>query len=71
MNVTELLPKQMYYFSKKDSTRDRPRGYKIISCSTQLSMKFFLLIKVKMPTTALKFKNRKNKILGLSEPEKS
>ena len=28
----------------------RPRGYKLFSCSTQLSMKFILLINVKMPT---------------------
>ena len=28
----------------------RPRGYKKISCSTQLSMNFFLLINIKMPT---------------------
>ena len=27
-----------------------PRGYKKISCSTQLSKKFLLLINVKMPT---------------------
>ena len=27
-----------------------PRGYKTCSCSTQLSMKFILLINVKMPT---------------------
>ena len=36
------------------------------SCSTQLSMKFFLLINVKMLT----FMSGKNSILGLSEPEK-
>ena len=28
----------------------RPRGYKTFSCSTQLSMKFILLLNVKMPT---------------------
>ena len=28
----------------------RPRGYKIFSCSTPLSMKFQLLIKTKIPT---------------------
>ena len=27
-----------------------PRGYKLFSCSVQLSMKFVLLIHVKMPT---------------------
>ena len=47
-------------------------GYKNISCSTQLSMKFYLLRNVKMPTiiSILTFMSRKNSILGLSEPEK-
>ena len=50
-------------------------GHKIIkriSGSTQLSMKFFLLINVKMPTTVgiLTFMSRKNSILGLPEPKK-
>ena len=46
-----------------------PRSYKKFSCSNQL--KFFLVINVKMPTTSgiLTFLNRKNSILGLSEPE--
>ena len=36
---------------------NRALGYKnLFSCSTQLSMKFVLLINVKMPTTAHKFK---------------
>ena len=45
---------------------------KLFSCSTQLSMKFFLLINVKMPTIVgiLTFMSRKNSILSLSEPEK-
>ena len=45
---------------------------KIILCSTQLSTKFSLLINVKMPTFVgiLTFVNRKNSILGSSEPEK-
>ena len=40
--------------------------------SSQLSMKFFLLINVKMPTTVgiLTSMSRKNSILGLSGPEK-
>ena len=44
---------------------------KIIPCSTQLSMKFFLPINVKMPTTVgiLTLMSRKNSILGFSEPE--
>ena len=49
-----------------------PAVIKLFSCSTQLSMKFFLLINVKMPTIVgiLTYVNRKNSILGLSEPEK-
>ena len=50
-----------------------PRLKKLFSCSTQLSMNFFLLINVKMPTIVgiLTFMSRKNSILGLSESEKS
>ena len=46
---------------------------KLLSCSTQLSMKFNLLINVKMPTIVgiLIFRSRKNNIIGLSEPQKS
>ena len=49
-----------------------PEVIKLYSCSTQLSMKFFLLINVKMPTNVgiLTFINGKNSILGLSEPKK-
>ena len=51
---------------------NRYRGNKTFSCSTQLSMKFFPLINVKMPTIVgiLTFMSRKNGILSLSEPEK-
>ena len=50
-----------------------PEVIKLFSCSTLLSMKFFLLINVKMPTTIgiLTLTSRKNTILGLSKPEKS
>ena len=35
---------------KWNGTNNRPRGYEIFFiCSTQLSIKFFLLINVKMP----------------------
>ena len=48
-------------------------GLEIIkkSCSTQLSMKFFLLTNVKMPTIVgiLTFMSRKDSILGLPVPE--
>ena len=45
---------------------------KLFPCSTQLSMKFFPLINVKMPTVVgiLTFMSKKNSILGLSEPAK-
>ena len=46
-----------------------PEVIKLFSCSTQLSMEFFLLINVKMPTIVgiLTFMSGKNSILGLSE----
>ena len=49
-----------------------PEVIKLFLCSTQLSMDFFLLINVKMPTIVgiLTFISRKNSIIGLSEPEK-
>ena len=54
---------------------DRQKGLeviKLLSCSTQLSMKFFLRINVKMPTIVgiLTFMSGKNSILDLSEPKK-
>ena len=63
--MTELLPLKVYSILKS-----RPRDYKKNTCSTQLSMNFFL-INVKMPTiiAILTFMSRKNSILRLSEPE--
>ena len=48
-----------------------PEVIKLFSCSTQVSMKFFLLINVKMPTIVaiLTFISRKNSILGLPDPK--
>ena len=48
-----------------------PEVIKLFTCSTQLSMKFFLLINVKMPTIVgiLTFMSGKNSILSLSEPK--
>ena len=45
-----------------------PKVLKLFSCSTQLSMKFFLVIDVKMPTIVgiLTFMSRNYSILGLS-----
>ena len=50
-----------------------PEVIKLFSCSTQLSMKFFLLINVKMPTIVgiLTFMSGKNSTLVLSEPKRS
>ena len=50
----------------------RPEVIKLFSCSTQLSIKFFLLINIKMPIIVgiLRFMSRKNSILSLSEPAK-
>ena len=49
-----------------------PEVIRLFSCLTQLSIKFFLFINVKMPTIVgiLIFKSRKNTILDLPEPEK-
>ena len=49
------------------SFSDGPKVIKDFSCSTQLSMKFFLLLNVKMPTVVgiLKFMGRKNSISRL------
>ena len=46
---------------------------KLFSCSSQLSMKFFLLINAKMATVVgiLTLMSRKNSILGLSESGKA
>ena len=48
-----------------------PEVIKLFSCSTQLSMNFFRLINVKMPTIVgiFTFMSGKNSILGLPEPK--
>ena len=53
--------------------KPRPVVIKLFSCSAQLSMKFFLLINVKMPTIVgiITFMSWKNSILDLSEPKKA
>ena len=53
--------------------RPGPEVIKLLSCSTRLSMKFFLLINVKMPTIVgiLTIMSRKNSTLSLSEPKES
>ena len=49
-----------------------PKVIKPFSCSSQLSMKVFLHINIKMPTIVgiLTVMSRKNSILGLSESKK-
>ena len=44
------------FFSKKDKSgllRPGPEVIKLFACSTQLSMKFIMLINVKMPTSVV------------------
>ena len=64
--------KKLYTFTWY-SVQSGPEVIKLFSCSTQLSMNFFLLINVKMPTFVgiLTFISGKNSILGLSEPKKN
>ena len=54
------------------TTNPGPEVIKLFSCSTHLSMNFFLLINVKMPAIVgiLTFMSGENSILGLSEPTK-
>ena len=56
-----------------NSADSGPEVIKLFSCSTQLSMKFFLIIKFKMPTILgiLTFMSRKISILDLFEPKKA
>ena len=56
----------------KRSDKPGPEVIKLFLCSAQLSMKFFLLINVQMPTIVgiLILMSEKNSILGLSEPKK-
>ena len=63
----------LWFLKNTEVRKPGPEVIKLFSCSTQLSMKFFLLINVKMPTVVgiLTFMSRKNSILGLSEPEKN
>ena len=67
-------PKYNNYYKLRASSEDSgPEVIKLFSCSTQLSMNFFLLINVEMPTIVgiLTFMNGKNSILCLSELKKS
>ena len=62
------------YDSRSSWTAIWVRDYKkIMLSSAQLSMEFFLLVNIKMPTFVgiLTFMTRKNCFLSISEPEKS
>ena len=66
------LSEEMFH-RKYELEKPGPEVIKLFSCSTQLSMEFFLLIHVKMPTTVgiLICMSGKNNILGLTEPNKA
>ena len=68
-NLKVLFTKDVVSF---EQVGPGPEVIKHFSCSTQLSMEFFLLITVKMPTIfgILTVMSGKNSILGLSERKK-
>ena len=70
--IKEWTVMEFASLTREAGDKTSPEVIKKISCSTQLSMKFFLLINVKMPTIVgvLTFMSRNNSILGLCEPEK-
>ena len=67
-----MLEQQRYIFGHGAVLKSGPEVIKLFSYSTQLSMEFFQLINVKMPTIVgiLTFMSGKNSIVDLSEPEK-
>ena len=72
-NDSALSLHVLHFFSIRLFLQSGPEVIKKISCSTQPSMKVFLLINVNMPTIVgiLTFMSRRNCNLGLSEPETS
>ena len=68
---TEILSSETSDFLKQIffPKTSGPEVIKLFSCSTQLSMKFFLLINVQLPTIVgiLTFISGENSILGLYE----
>ena len=64
LNFNETLTNDVVSFGRPGPG---PAVLKLFSCSAHLSMKFSLLINVKMPTIVgiLIFMSRKNSILGL------
>ena len=73
--LNEQLEKLIFLLNleKNGDVADRPGFLKLFSCSTQLSMRFFLLINIKMPTIVgmLIFMSKQNGIPSLSETEKN
>ena len=60
--------------SEQVLTESGPEVIKLFSCSTQPSMKNFLLINVKMPAIVIcikTFMRKINSIIGLSESQKA
>ena len=74
--VIKILYSELQYFLPEKCgalhIKPNPKVIKKILCTTQLSMKFFLLINVKMPTTVgiLTLMSKKTSIISLSKPEK-
>ena len=72
--IRPLISYKLSFFQDKYAKESSgPEVIKLFSCLTQLSMKFFLLINVKMPTIVgiLTFMSGKNSILVLSEHKRS
>ena len=69
-SIKKHAPTRSFESSKADAG---PEVIKLFSCSTQLSIKFFLLINVKMPTVVgiLTFMCGEKSNLGLSDPKKA
>ena len=65
------LPSSAVVFNLLKTVYSDPEVIKLFTCSTPLSMIFFLFINVTMPTTVhiLAFMSGKNYILGFCEPK--
>ena len=72
LTVSKKKVKKKNFFVIVVTVTPGPKVIKLFPCSTQLRMKFFPLINVKMPTSVgiLTCMSGKNNILGLTEPKK-
>ena len=70
--MNDLVYMQEANTQNQPENQPGPETIKFFSSPTQLSMKFFLLKDVKMPTIVgiFTFMSEKNRILGLFEPKK-